>query len=93
MPPDQTCAKRQETLWQDLAKTQAAVKDRRILSLFDADVGRASEFAARLGDMVFDYSKTNIDVESRRLLLALAESAGVDARRDAMFAGEKINET
>ena len=102
MPPDQTRAKRLDTLWQGLARRHDAVKDRSILSLFDADLGggahdhsfgRASDFSARFGDMVLDYSKTNIDFECRALLLALAECAGVDARRDAMFAGEKINET
>ncbi|EEW23837.1 glucose-6-phosphate isomerase [Rhodobacter ferrooxidans] len=78
-------------LWQALAAHQAGVADRSILSLFDAD--RAGDFSARAGDMLFDYSKTNIDAEARRLLLELAEAAGVAAKREAMFAGEKINET
>ncbi len=70
---------------------QAGVADRAILSLFDAS--RAGDFSARLGDMLFDYSKTNIDGQGRALLIALAEQAGVAAKRDAMFAGVKINET
>ncbi len=43
--------------------------------------------------MLFDYSKTGIDAKARDLLLRLAEQTGVAARRDAMFAGEVINET
>jgi glucose-6-phosphate isomerase len=77
--------------WAALTDHHAGVANRAILSLFDA--GRAADFSARLGDMLFDYSKTNIDAEGRALLLALAEGAGVAAKRDAMFAGAKINET
>ena len=43
--------------------------------------------------MLFDYSKTNIDSETRDLLIALATEAGVAERREAMFSGAKINET
>jgi glucose-6-phosphate isomerase len=43
--------------------------------------------------MLFDYSKSNIDEAGRDLLLALAEGAGVAARREAMFTGARINET
>ncbi|MDP4032183.1 MAG: glucose-6-phosphate isomerase, partial [Pseudorhodobacter sp.] len=78
--------------WQALAAHHKAVADRAILGLFD-DQDRAADFSARSGDMLFDYSKTNIDTEGRALLLALAEAAGVAARREAMFAGEKINQT
>ncbi len=80
------------THWQALADHHAGVADRAILSLFD-DGARAGEFSARLGEMLFDYSKTNIDAKGRALLLALAKAAGVAAKRDAMFAGAKINET
>jgi glucose-6-phosphate isomerase len=80
------------SLWDDLAAHHAATKDRAILSLFD-DPGRAAGFSVSAGGMLLDYSKTNIDTAARDLLIALAESAGVAARREAMFAGEKINET
>jgi glucose-6-phosphate isomerase len=77
--------------WQALAKHQEDVIDRPILSLFDG--ARAAEFSQRHGDMLFDYSKTNIDAETLRLLIGLAEASGVAAKRTAMFSGEKINET
>jgi len=79
------------TLWNRLAAKQTQVADRAILSLFNG--GRAGAFSARLDDMLFDYSKTNIDAETLNLLLELAAKADVFGRRDAMFAGEKINET
>lgn len=38
-----------------------------------------------------DYSKNRVDDETLRLLLELARESGVPERRDAMFAGERIN--
>ena len=78
--------------WDDLAAHQAGVKTRAIANLF-GNASRPVEFSASLGEMLFDYSKTNIDATARGLLIRLAEEAGVTARRDAMFRGEKINET
>ena len=71
----------------------AAHADRHILDLFAADPKRASRFSATAGDMLFDYSKTGIDDDIRDALIGLCDEAGLDARRAAMFAGEKINET
>jgi len=79
-------------MWDDLRRHHDAVRDRSILSLFD-DPARAEAFSLRLGDLLFDYSKTNLDAEGLGLLTGLLDAAGVAAKRDAMFAGEKINET
>ena len=78
--------------WDDLKATHAADPDRAILPLFD-DETRAHDFSARAGAMLFDYSKTGIDARARDLLIALCDASGLAARRDAMFAGAKINET
>ncbi len=78
--------------WDALGAHYGTVKDRSILSLFD-DAGRAAAFSARAGDMLFDYSKTNIDATAMGLLVGLADRAGVAAKRAAMFGGEKINDT
>ncbi|KIN72374.1 Glucose-6-phosphate isomerase [Sulfitobacter guttiformis KCTC 32187] len=43
--------------------------------------------------MYFDFSKTNIDAETLQTLLALARDSGVQAKREAMFEGARINET
>ena len=78
-------------MWNDLKSKAADVGDRKILDLFDAT--RADAFAVQTPYMRFDYAKTNIDADTRDMLLALADAKGVAARRDAMFSGEKINET
>ena len=77
--------------WKRLTDKAAAVQGRSILDLFDN--GRAATFSARLDDMLFDYSKTNIDRETLDLLLEIAKASDVAAKRDAMFAGARINET
>lgn len=78
--------------WAALAAHHDAVKDRRILDLF-SDGTRAASFTAQADGMRLDWSKTNIDAEGRRLLVALAEGAGVADKRRAMFTGERINDT
>ena len=78
--------------WDRLAAHHARQGARDITALFD-DAERAADFTVAEGDMLFDYSKTAIDRTARELLLDLAEASGVAARRDAMFAGARINET
>ena len=77
--------------WQALQAHHEAVKDRSILSLFDAS--RAADFSARAGDLLFDYAKTNIDANACRLLIELTHAAGLAQKREAMFSGAAINET
>ncbi len=79
-------------VWDDLQHYHRDQADRTILSLFTGP-DRARQFSARCGDMLFDYSKTTIDGHARDLLIRLAEASGVASKRDAMFAGAKINET
>ena len=80
-------------MWTELKDKAAAVAGRHMLDLFQADPDRADRFSAQTGDMRLDYSKTNLDDDTRDQLLALAEAAGWQAKRDAMFAGAPINDT
>ena len=57
------------------------------------DPDRAEAFSVRADGLLFDYSKTSMDGPARDQLIAIAEAQGVEARRDAMFSGAKINET
>ena len=78
-------------MWKTLQAHHEQVADRRFETLVDA--ARAADFTAQAGDMVLDYAKTNIDADGRALLIELLEASGVAAKRDAMFAGQPINET
>ncbi|RJL21148.1 glucose-6-phosphate isomerase [Paracoccus siganidrum] len=81
------------TIWNRLADYRAAQGDTRITDLFEADPDRAENFATQADGLVFDWSKTLIDAGARDLLLELARGADLEARREAMFAGARINET
>ncbi len=74
-----------------LLSNRATTSERRIVDLFDDT--RFDSFSTRQGDMLLDYSKTNIDTAARDLLIKLAVAANVESRRDAMFNGEHINVT
>jgi len=80
------------SLWDDLRFYRKDTADRPILSLFRGH-DRAGAFSVTEGGLLFDYSKTAIDAHARDLLIRLAEASHVGSRRDAMFAGAKINET
>ena len=79
--------------WQALVAHHAAVRDRHLRDLFAADPGRAGRLTAEGAGLYLDYSKHRITGETVALLVALARAAHVEARRDAMFAGERINVT
>ncbi|WP_181707448.1 glucose-6-phosphate isomerase [Chthonobacter rhizosphaerae] len=72
---------------------KAAMADRPLRTLFAEDPGRFERFQARLDDLLFDYSKNRVTDETMALLVDLARTAGVEARRDAMLSGAAINTT
>ena len=79
--------------WQALVMHHQQVKDLHLRELFADDPGRAQRLSAEGAGLFLDYSKNRITSETLRLLLQLAENRGVAARRDAMFRGDKINNT
>jgi glucose-6-phosphate isomerase len=79
--------------WKALAAHHDAIKDVHLRTLFADDPARAEKFSVEGAGLFLDYSKNRITEETIALLLQLAEARGVAKRRDAMFAGEKINAT
>ncbi|HWJ84513.1 MAG TPA: glucose-6-phosphate isomerase, partial [Cellulomonas sp.] len=73
------------------AHEEAFVPDLR--GWFDADPGRATRLTRQLADLTVDLSKNLVTDETLSLLVALADQVGLQARLDAMFAGEHINVT
>ncbi|XP_051548352.1 glucose-6-phosphate isomerase-like isoform X2 [Myxocyprinus asiaticus] len=65
--------------------------------MFEADADRFNKFSLNLetddGDMLLDYSKNLINTEVMSMLFDMARSVGVEAAREKMFTGEKINFT
>ncbi|WP_295995903.1 glucose-6-phosphate isomerase [Rugamonas sp.] len=62
-------------------------------ALFAADPQRFPALTTDAAGLFLDYSKNRVDATTIALLLELARERGVEARRDAMFAGDKINLT
>ena len=60
---------------------------------FAADPGRAQRFTLTAGDLHVDLSKNLITDEVLAALVGLAREVGLEAKRDAMYAGERINVT
>ena len=60
---------------------------------FAAESGRFEAFSQNAPHVFADLSKNLIDHATEQLLLDLARQAGVEQHRDAMFAGEAINNT
>jgi glucose-6-phosphate isomerase len=60
---------------------------------FAADPGRAERLTFDAADLHVDLSKGLVDDDVLAALLALADDVGLEARRDAMFRGERINVT
>ena len=79
--------------WQALTEHSAQLRERTLRELFATDPERARRLTRRVADLVVDHSKHRVTDETLRLLLALAERAGVKQRIDAMFAGEHVNQT
>ena len=79
--------------WKALQAHHAEISGTNLKDLFSADAARGERYTAEAAGLFLDYSKNRIDDETLRLLLQLAEEAGVAEHRDAMFRGEKINVT
>jgi len=60
---------------------------------FAGDPRRFEAFSQAAPHVFADLSKNLIDADSQALLMALARQCGLEAQRDAMFAGERINRT
>jgi glucose-6-phosphate isomerase len=61
--------------------------------LFETDPGRGQRLTADAAELHLDYSKHRVTDETLAGLMAVARAAGLEARRDAMLAGARINTT
>ncbi len=81
------------TSWKALGAHADAVRGTTLKEMFAADAGRGTKMTAEACGVFLDYSKNRVTGETLELLVKVAEEAGLAAKRDAMFAGEKINVT
>ena len=79
--------------WRALEAHAQAVEPLHLRRLFERDPARGDELTLEVGDLYLDYSKNRVTRETLDLLVALAQRAGVERRREAMFRGDRINVT
>ncbi|UAY50729.1 glucose-6-phosphate isomerase [Ferruginibacter albus] len=79
--------------WQQLQQHYATVKDVHMKDLFEEDADRFDKFSLYEKNILFDFSKNRITDTTIELLLQLAKDCQVKEAIEAMFNGEKINET
>jgi glucose-6-phosphate isomerase len=84
---------RETPAWAALEEHAAAIGDVHLRELFAADPARGERMTAEAAGLYLDYSKHRATDETLALLIRLAEERGLGERIDAMFSGERINET
>jgi glucose-6-phosphate isomerase len=88
-----TSSLRQTEAWRALEEHAREIRDSHLRELFAGDPTRGERLALEAEGIYLDYSKNRITDETIQLLIRLASDCGVAKRRDAMFAGERINVT
>jgi glucose-6-phosphate isomerase len=74
-----------------LQRHHEAVGGVHLRDLFATDPGRAERLGLEAAGLYLDYSKNRVTDETMGLLFQLARESGIEARRDAMFAGAHVN--
>jgi len=79
--------------WKALQAHHQQTRDTTLGELFAQDATRGERLTLEAAGLYLDYSKNRVTDDTLKLLVQLAQEAGVEQKRDAMFAGEKINVT
>ncbi|MGA7608637.1 MAG: glucose-6-phosphate isomerase, partial [Xanthobacteraceae bacterium] len=82
-----------QTAWQALEHHHKTMQGLHLRKLFADDPKRGERMTVEAAGVYLDYSKHLINDDTLGLLVDLAEQAGLRAKIDAMFRGEKINVT
>ena len=79
-----------EKYWNALKANYSKNRFRKINDLFN-DQKRFESFNAESAGVFLDFSKTNIDLEAKKLLIKLVTNCGFHEKRKSMFSGEVVN--
>jgi glucose-6-phosphate isomerase len=79
--------------WKNLLDHYPKVVDLHMRDLFNNDPERFNKFSLQFNDILFDYSKNRITDQTLPLLMDLARQANLEDKIQAMFSGQKINQT
>ena len=79
--------------WAKVAQAQQSLAQKTLRELFDADPQRGEKLSFDAADLHVDLSKNLVDDSTRDALIELAQAAGLSEHIEAMFQGDKINNT
>jgi len=79
--------------WKALQTHAEKMKAHTLHGMFAADPGRGERLTVEAEGLFLDYSKNRVTDETLKLLLGVAEEAGLRGKIEAMFRGDKINIT
>lgn len=80
------------TAWKKLQSLAESHKHTQIKNFFD-DPKRFEKYSIQLKEILVDYSKNRLDEKIKSALIELAEETSLKSAIEAMYSGEKINET
>jgi glucose-6-phosphate isomerase len=83
----------QSAAWKALSTHYATIEPLHMRQLFADDAARFEKFSVKFDSLLLDYSKNRITDETMRLLVELAEQAGLPAYIEHKFSGTRINTT
>ena len=79
--------------WQALIDHAGEIDRTTIRGLFELEPARVARCTVSGAGLTLDWSKHRANARTHELLLELARAAGIEAKRDAMFRGDRINTT
>ena len=77
--------------WLSLQAHQPVMAQQHLRELFSLDPQRFNNFSLKFNDILMDYSKQPISLDTINLLLALARQQGLEDQISEMFSGKRIN--
>jgi glucose-6-phosphate isomerase len=83
----------QSTSWKNLENHHKKIQKIHMKDLFENDPNRFDKFHINFDKTLIDFSKHRVTDETIPLLLNLAREANIEAWREKLFSGEKINFT
>ena len=79
--------------WQQLMRHHQVMKGGSLKELFNLEEKRFNKYSKKSGEILFDFSKNNINEETISLLTSLANECQLKVAIDEMFTGISINRT
>lgn len=79
--------------WRELALHHKTLESVSLKTLFEEHAERFDEFSIEMEDVLFDFSKQRIRMDTVVKLCRLAEESHLAEHRTALFSGEKVNLT